>query len=119
VGQDSISMSHLVLISQKFHQIKHYRKELEKKSTAELFILLKKKDKVRAQTIDKDNKVRLIRALEIIETLGKVPKQKRVSKYNVEYIYLDFPDEVLKERIRLRLYKRMKIGMLAEVQKLA
>ncbi len=94
------------------------RKELGGKTTEELFTLLQKKDKTRAQTIDKDNKVRLIRALEIIETLGKVPKQKRVSKYNVEYIYLDFPDEVLKERIHIRLLKRIKMGMLKEVQNL-
>lgn len=94
------------------------RKELEKKTIAELFALLKMKDKNRAQTIDKDNKVRLIRALEIIETLGKVPKQKRVSKYDVEYIFLDFPDDVLKERIHTRLLKRMKAGMIKEVQNL-
>ncbi len=97
---------------------KTLRKELGGKTTEELFTLLQKKDKTRAQTIDKDNKVRLIRALEIIETLGKVPKQKRVSKYNVEYIYLDFPDEVLKERIHIRLLKRMKMGMSKEVQNL-
>lgn len=97
---------------------KTLRKELEKKSTEELFALLKKKDKARAESIDKDNKVRLIRALEIIETLGKVPKQKRVSKYDVEYVYLDFPDDVLKERIHIRLQKRMKMGMVKEVQDL-
>lgn len=97
---------------------KKLRKELEKKSTEELFALLKKKDENRAETIDKDNKVRLIRALEIIETLGKVPKQKRISKYDAQYIYLDFPDEVLKERIHIRLLKRMKMGMLKEVQNL-
>ncbi len=94
------------------------RKELEKKSTEELFTLLKKKDKARALTIDKDNKVRLIRALEIIETLGTVPKQKKILKYTVEYTYLDFPDEVLKERIHIRLVKRMRQGMLKEVQNL-
>jgi tRNA dimethylallyltransferase len=49
------------------------RKKLDKLSTEELFALLEKKDSARAKTIDAKNKVRLIRALEIIETLGSVP----------------------------------------------
>lgn len=94
------------------------RKELNKKTPEELFKILKKKDRARAESIDRYNKVRLIRALEIIETLGKVPKQKRVLKYNVEWIYLDFPDDTLKERIHTRLLKRMKQGMIKEVEQL-
>ncbi len=94
------------------------RKELNIKTTEELYKLLQKKDRARALTIDKKNKVRLIRALEIIETLGKVPKQKKVSKYTVEWLYLDFPDDVLKERIHLRLIKRLKAGMIKEVKTL-
>ncbi|MDQ5971125.1 MAG: tRNA dimethylallyltransferase, partial [Patescibacteria group bacterium] len=49
------------------------RKELENKSKEELFKILKKLDKNRAETIDKDNPVRLIRAIEIAEALGSVP----------------------------------------------
>jgi tRNA dimethylallyltransferase len=97
---------------------KTLRKVLTKKTTDELFNLLQKKDPSRALTIDKKNKVRLIRALEIIEVLGKVPKQKKISKYAIEWIYLDFPDDVLKARIHLRLIKRLKAGMIAEVRNL-
>lgn len=94
------------------------RKKLEKKTVGELFTILKKKDLKRAKTIDPQNKVRLIRALEIIETLGKVPKIIKKKQYEIEWIYLDFPDEVLKERIRTRLLKRVKQGMVKEAQRL-
>ena len=49
------------------------RAKLNKLSNEELFEILKKKDPERAETIDRHNKVRLVRALEIIEALGKVP----------------------------------------------
>ncbi len=94
------------------------RKILATKTTEELFTLLQKKDRVRAKSIDPHNKVRLVRALEIIETLGKVPKPKRKERYDIEWIYLDFPDDTLKERIHTRLLKRFKIGMIREVEHL-
>lgn len=94
------------------------RKELNKKTSQELFAILKKKDSQRAKTIDPHNKVRLIRALEIIESLGKVPVAKKNTKYNIEWIYLDFPDEILKKRIHVRLLKRIKQGMIHEAKKL-
>jgi len=94
------------------------RKKLEQKSVEELFKVLQKKDSRRAKIIDKHNKVRLVRALEIIATLGKVPKLSEKLMYDVERVYLDFPDDVLKERIHVRLLKRMKQGMLAEAKRL-
>jgi tRNA dimethylallyltransferase len=87
---------------------------LEKKEVSELFQILKKLDPKRAETIDSKNKIRLIRAIEIANELGHVPEIKSIKKYEVEYIYLDFPDEILKERIYTRLLKRLEIGMLEE-----
>lgn len=97
---------------------KKLRKELETKSAEELLSLLKKKDPERAETIDIKNKVRLIRALEIIESIGKVPEIKKESPYEVEWIGLDFPDEILKERIHKRLIARIKKGMIREATQL-
>lgn len=94
------------------------RDELNKKTVEELFTILKKKDPRRAKEIDGKNKVRLIRALEIIETLGKVPKISKKAQYTVEWVYLDFLDDILKERIHIRLLKRMKRGMVREAEKL-
>ena len=61
------------------------RKELESKSTIELYSLLQLKDPRRAKTIDPDNSVRLIRALEVIDVLGIVPKTTKTSKYQTLY----------------------------------
>lgn len=96
------------------------RKELEKKSKEELFNILKKLDSVRAENIDKDNPVRLIRAIEIATTLGKVPKLgvQPLIPYDVLYIGLALPDEILKENIHTRLLSRIKKGMIHEVKKL-
>jgi len=49
------------------------REKLEKLSTEKLFSMLKKMDPDRANKIDAKNKVRLVRAIEICKTMGKVP----------------------------------------------
>lgn len=96
------------------------RKKLEQMSAEKLFALLKKRDPSRAQTIDAKNPRRLIRALEIIEALGKVPTQKSAPLPNIhfEWIGIDLPDEELKKKIHLRLLSRMRGGMLKEVERL-
>ena len=53
---------------------KELRKALEALGADKLFKILQKLDPERAKTIDKNNKVRLIRAIEIVKTLGKVPE---------------------------------------------
>ena len=55
---------------------KKLRKDLGDKSVEQILSILSKLDPDRAQNIDQKNKLRLIRAVEIAETLGKVPKQK-------------------------------------------
>lgn len=98
---------------------KKLRKELEKKSAEQLFKILQKLSPSRAQNIDSKNKVRLVRAIEIAKALGKVPEVKELpSKYEFILIGIDLPDEILKERIKIRLQKRLKAGMLKEVQNL-
>ncbi|MBP6912487.1 MAG: tRNA (adenosine(37)-N6)-dimethylallyltransferase MiaA [Candidatus Pacebacteria bacterium] len=98
------------------------RDKLNKLSIDDLFEILKKKDKVRAKNIDAKNKVRLIRALEIIEALGKVPtlpkqKNKLSNNYEFEYVGLDLDDKVLKDKIEKRLIERINDGMLDEAKK--
>jgi len=94
------------------------RNKLEKKSCEALFAILKKLDPTRASNIDSQNKVRLVRAIEIAKSLGAVPKVKRNRIYNPIFIGLDLPDLALKERITIRLERRMKSGMLQEVARL-
>ena len=98
---------------------KKLRRELETKDATELFGILKKIDKNRAKNIDAENKVRLIRAIEIAQELGQVPKLKKIKKeYETIKIGLTFPDNELKRRIYERLIKRIKKGMIKEVEKL-
>jgi tRNA dimethylallyltransferase len=94
------------------------RKKLEKLPTEALGEKLQSLDKERFGEIDANNRVRLIRAIEIATALGTVPKQKRAAAYDVEWIYLDFPDDVLKKRIHDRLFARIRAGMVSEVKKL-
>ncbi len=95
------------------------RAQLEKKSALQLFVMLKKLDPSRAKTIDQNNPVRLIRAIEIAKALGKVPKLKTVkSNYTVLKIGLDMDDKILKSRIATRLKERLKKGMLREATNL-
>lgn len=95
------------------------RKVLEKLTTEKLFNKLQKKDPRRAKNIDKNNRHRLVRAIEIVEHLGSVPKIKKVkSKYNVLKIGITLPDKVLKGKIYKRLIARIKAGMVAEAKTL-
>lgn len=100
------------------------RRKLERNNAEELFIMLKKLDPERAQTIDAKNKVRLVRAIEIAKELGKVPKMLPVIghrssvKHNFLQIGIDVPKEVLNAKIKKRLDERFKQGMVEEVDKL-
>lgn len=94
------------------------RRKLEKKSVSQLFSLVKKKDPTRAKTIDPKNPRRLIRALEIISALGKVPSLKPTRRYNVLKIGVQVSNGALKRSIDARLRKRFKYGMIDEVRRL-
>ncbi len=95
------------------------RKKLERENAEQLFKILEKLSPTRSKNIDKYNKVRLIRAIEIAKALGDVPAiLEKPSKYDFAYIGLDLPDKKLKENINIRLYSRIKKGMVNEVKKL-
>jgi len=98
------------------------RKQLEKKSVKELFLMLKKLDPQRASSIDPHNPRRLIRAIEIIKTTGKPVQTLRLrsgSSKNNDFLMIGIkksPTE-LKKAIAKRLQKRLK-GMISEVKNL-
>ncbi len=114
------------------------RGELEKKSTDELFNQLKELDPKRAVEIDRHNRRRLVRALEITLTTGQsshsyILENVRMSEYdflpfggaqdkNLPYKFLKIgiklPDEELRQRIKKRLLARIKLGMVREVREL-
>ncbi len=103
------------------------RKQLEKKSAKELFKQLKKLDPRRAKNIDKHNRRRLIRALEIILITHKpIPSltilrgrsSAKDSKFNFLKISIKKTPEELKRLIKKRLVARLQQRMIKEVENL-
>jgi len=94
------------------------RKKLEKKSSSELFDILKKMDPKRAEKIEQKNKRRLIRAIEIVLKLGKVPPLEKHPQFKCLLIGLKKTKEELEDLIRKRLLKRFKQGMIKEAKTL-
>jgi tRNA dimethylallyltransferase len=102
------------------------RKKLEQKEITELIQELKRLDPRRAENIDAKNKVRLIRAIEICQTLGTVPLPISPSPFRGEgwgkvtflQIGVSVPKEKLHAKIKARLDDRWQAGMIEEVKKL-
>lgn len=97
------------------------RAVLAKKTTSELFLMLKRLDAVRALHIDRYNPRRLIRAIEIATTNTveiRCQHQILTSDFNSLKIGLILPPKRLKEKIHARLLARIKQGMFAEAKKL-
>ena len=95
------------------------RQELEKKTIAQLFKILQKLDPARAKVIDQNNPHRLIRSIEVAKALGKMPKLEITdSPYDFLQIGILIDFKKLEEKIRARLAKRLRAGMLAEVKSL-
>jgi tRNA dimethylallyltransferase len=94
------------------------RAKLDKMSVESLYGALEKSDPRRADEIDPQNKRRLIRALEVVEALGKVPKHTTESKYEVLTVGIKTDKKELYRKIKKRLKKRMAAGMIDEVKAL-
>lgn len=97
---------------------KTLRKRLERLSLPELLSELKALDEQRLLTVDTKNPVRIIRAIEIAEALGKVPPLKSKTNYEPKFIGISIEPEQLKVNIHNRLLARMKLGMVDEVRRL-
>ena len=95
------------------------RKQMEKRSTEYLFVKLQALDPVRAKTIDRYNKRRLIRALEIRRATKKpIMPLRQTSRYNILVLGVHIPYATLKKRIHIRLMKRLRQGLTGEVANL-
>lgn len=94
------------------------RAELNNLSTDELMEKLTKLDTISAENVDQNNRPRIIRAIEIISTLGYRPEIKSRPKYQSLKIGLELEREQLAEKIAARLNKRLEQGMVQEVKNL-
>ena len=83
----------------------------------DLYARVQQQDPKRAAALDPKNRRRLIRALEIIEAHGKVPKRAALMTpaYTTEWILLEPDDTNLKERIEKRLTDTLSKGLVDEV----
>lgn len=93
------------------------REALEKLTTEELYARVCRADPHRAAELDPHNRRRLIRALEIIETHGSVPRRTTPKQYSAEWIIIDPPREELRARIDARLESAFARGLIDEVQR--
>jgi len=97
------------------------RKELEQKTALQLFTIYKKLDKKGAKQIDKDNRRRLIRAIEVCKITGKPfweQRQQQAPLFDVLQIGLDVSKTELEKRITKRTEKMLKAGLEKEVKSL-
>lgn len=96
---------------------KKLRSILSKKKSETLFRMLQKLDVQRARSIDPNNKVRLIRAIEIAKALGKVPRLvAKKPRFKFVKIGLYLPPDVLRKKVKVRVKKMFKAGLLREVK---
>lgn len=98
------------------------RKELEEKNSEELHKILKELDPITAEKIHFNNKVKIIRAIEVAKTLDKPMSEaagKKEPEYDVEWIGLNFKNrEDLYERINQRVDKMVEMGLIEETKTL-
>jgi len=100
---------------------KKLRESLEEKDKDELFRLLKSMDEASANKIDKNNKRRVIRALEVSILSGKPFSQQRLKGeplFDVLKIGIEVSNDELYDRIDNRIDKMMEKGLLEEVKNL-
>ena len=94
------------------------REELESLSPKELLAEIKEKDPERFEALDPANRRRLVRAVEIIRTRGRVPARKVEStEYEPEWVVINPEREVLRARIDTRLSEALSNGLIEEVIK--
>ena len=95
------------------------REKLERKTTKELAEILEKLDSRRAKTIDRKNRRRLIRAIEIAKQLGTIPSLKKTeTRFNVLKLGVKIAPVELRQKIKRRLRQRLDAGLINEVRKL-
>lgn len=98
------------------------REELKAKESKELYAILKEIDPVSAEKIHVNNKVKIIRAIEIAKTSDKPKSQaagKKEPHYDVQWIGLNFHNRAdLYEKINKRVDEMIEKGLLEETKKL-
>lgn len=97
------------------------RNRLEKKTVEELFQIYTERDKEGSKIIDRNNKRRLIRAIEVSLSLNEpfFKERKKEPIYDVLQLGIKINKEELEGRIRKRVDLMIKQGLEKEVKKLS
>jgi tRNA dimethylallyltransferase len=97
------------------------RAKLEKKNITELFKMYAELDEEGSKIIDKNNKRRLIRAIEVSLALKEpfFKERKKEPMYDVLQIGINIEKDELEKRIRKRVDNMIKQGLEKEVKKLS
>lgn len=97
------------------------RQKMEKQTAAKLFAQLRKLDPKTAKIIDKHNKRRLVRALEVViakqTSFAELQKIKE-PRYNALQIGIKTDRQILRQRIEKRFKQMIKDGLIDETKNL-
>ena len=83
--------------------------------------MLTKLDEKAANSVEKNDKKKLIRYIEIIKLAGKpldLVRGVKEKEFNVEWVGLNFPREILYDRINKRVDLMIEQGLIDETKKL-
>ncbi len=97
------------------------RENLCKYSCEELLEMLLNLDEKAGNSVERNDKKKLIRYIEIIKLTGKpldLARGKRDKEFDVEWIGLNFPREILYDRINKRVDQMIELGLVEETQEL-
>ncbi len=95
------------------------REKLKEYSSEELHRKLQKMDGIRAAEIDPNDKKKIIRAIEMAEHLEKpLSEYKKEPLYEVEWLGINCPRDILYERINKRVDLMIEKGLIEETQNL-
>lgn len=97
------------------------RENLCKYSCKELLEMLLNLDEKAGNSVEKNDKKKLIRYIEIIKLTGKpldLARGIRDKEFDVEWIGLNFPREILYDRINKRVDQMIELGLVEETQEL-
>lgn len=96
------------------------RAELDTKDVEELYKQLVELDMLSAETIHKNDKKRLVRAIEVSLITGKPYSEVKATKdseYNVKWVFPEIPSrEWLYDRINKRVYNMLDDGLIDETK---
>ncbi len=100
---------------------KKLREELSKLPFEKLYDILEKIDKEAVKSLELNDKKKVIRYIEIVKSTGKPLNESRglrENAYEVEWIGLNFPRDVLYERINKRVDLMLEQGLVDETKNL-